>query len=250
MQLGVLDGGSDRLPDALAAEVGDCIHYGTEVVRIERREARVRAVFRHRPTERRDAVEADRLICTLPFSVLRNLEVEPPLPADKRRAIDELPYATQTRIYMQIRRRNWKDEGLSGRGFTDQSAYVNVHPMARGSGRAVLEAQVLGQKAYELADRPESERFKFATKLFERFHPGITDYAEGGATYAWSEDPWARGAYNYFRPGQMMDFIPVISRAEGRVHFAGDHTSPFPEMDGAVASGRRAAREIEEAASD
>lgn len=245
---GVLHGGSDRLPDALAAKVGGPIHYGTEVVRIERSEESVRAVFRHRQAGDRDAMEADRLICTLPYSVLRTLEVKPSFPDDKRRVIDELPYTTQTRIYMQVRRRFWEEEGLSGRAHTDRSVYVNVHPMAGGSGRAVLDAQVLGEKAYKLADRPEDERFKFATELFEQIHPGITDYAEGGTTYAWSEDPWARGVLNYFRPGQLADFLPVIARPEGRVHFAGDHTSLFQQMDGAVASGRRAAREIDEAA--
>lgn len=247
-QTGVLDGGTDRLPDALAAEVGDRIRYGAEVGRIERPEGRPSVIIRHRGTGREERMEADRIVCTVPFSVLRNLGVRPPFPDEKRRVIEELPYSSQTRIYMQVRRRYWEEEGLTGRGYVNESVYVNLHPMARDSERAILDAQVLGEKAYELADRPEDERLQFASDLFERFHPGFEDYVEGGTSYAWSDDPWARGVVNHFRPGQMSEFLPVLSRPEGRVHFAGDHTSPFEQMDGAVASGRRVAREVDEAA--
>lgn len=247
-QTGVLDGGTDRLPDALAGEVGDRIRYGAEVVRIERSEGRPSVIVRHRGTGREERMEADRVVCTVPFSVLRHLEVRPPFPEEKRRVIEELPYSTQTRVYMQVRRRYWEEEGLTGRGYANESVYVNLHPLARESERAILDAQVLGEKAHELADRPEDERLRFASDLFERFHPGFEDYVEGGTSYAWSNDPWARGVLNDFRPGQMSELLPVLSRPEGRVHFAGDHTSPFEQMDGAVASGRRVAREVDEAA--
>ena len=245
---GVVDGGTDRLPEAMAAEISDRIRYGAEIIRIERSETQPAVVVRYRGTGKEERRKADRLICTLPFSVLRELEVHPPFPEEKRAVINRLPYNTQTRVYMQVRSRYWEEEGLTGRGHPNESVFVNLHPMARISDRVILDAQVLGEKAYELAERPEGERLRYAADLLERFHPGFTDHVEGGTTYAWSEDPWARGVVPYFRPGQMFEFLPVRSRPEGRVHFAGDHTSPFQEMDGAVASGRRVAREVDEAA--
>ena len=43
----------------------------------------------------------------------------------------------------------------------------------------------------------------------------------------------------------MESFLPHLARPEGRVHFAGDHTSPWPGwMNGALQSGARAAREV------
>lgn len=246
--LGVLEGGTDRLPKALAAELEGPIHYGTEVERIERSEERVRAAFRRRGTGTRETMAADRLVCTIPFSVLRDVEIEPPFPADKQRVIEQLSYDySQTRIYMQVNRRFWEEE-LSGRAYTDRSAFVNVHPMALTTDRAILDVQVLRERAHKMAERPEDERFEIATRLLETVHPGFRKHAEGGTTYAWSEDPWARGAGAHFEPGQMLEFLPVIARPEGRVHFAGDHTSVSQQMDGAVASGRRVAREVDEAA--
>jgi len=242
---GPLAGGTDRLPNAMAEELKDRIHYGAEVIKLHRTNQVVRAIYRQKPGGNQEAMEADRLICTLPFSVLRKVQFSPSLPADKQQAVNELPYSSQTRIYIQVKRRFWEQHGLSGRARTDQSVYVNVHPMAEHSDRAIIETQVLGEKAYKVAKMTEQHRLEFATKLLERVHPGITKYMEGGTSYAWSEDPWAKGSINYFSPGQMADFIPVIARPEGRIHFAGDHTSIFEQMDGAVASGRRAAKEID-----
>jgi monoamine oxidase len=242
---GGVEGGTDRLPNALAEELKDHIQYGAEVIQIRRNNERVRAIFRQRPKGNQEAMEADRLICTLPFSVLREVQFSPSLPADKQQAINELPYSSQTRIYIQVKRRFWEKKGLSGRADTDQSVYVNVHPMTEHSDRAVIETQVLGERSYELAGKSDQQRLEFAAKLLEKVHPGITKYMEGGTSYAWSEDPWAKGETNYFRPGQVADFMPVIARPEGRIHFAGDHTSVFEQMDGAVASGRRVAKEID-----
>ena len=52
-----------------------------------------------------------------------------------------------------------------------------------------------------------------------------------------------------YKPGQRTELWPHIARPEGRVHFAGDHTSPWIRwMQGALHSGNRVAREINDAA--
>ena len=81
-------------------------------------------------------------------------------------------------------------------------------------------------------------------------HPGLERHVEHGASVFWDADPWARGDYAWFAPGEMRAFLPHLARAEGRIHFAGDHTSLWPGwMQGALASGRRAADEVHAAAS-
>lgn len=92
--------------------------------------------------------------------------------------------------------------------------------------------------------------------LRDHFPDGL--YAEAGATnvfdnHHWTlkydHDEWARGAYAWFRPGQMASLMPHVAGAEGRVHFAGEHASSLPGwMHGALESGNRVAREIDEAA--
>jgi len=49
------------------------------------------------------------------------------------------------------------------------------------------------------------------------------------------------------RPGEMTTMLPHIAKPEGRVHFAGEHTSSLllrNSVQGAIESGILAAREI------
>ena len=47
----------------------------------------------------------------------------------------------------------------------------------------------------------------------------------------WEHESWARGAYAYFAPGQMASLGPHLQTVEGRVHFAGCHTSGVAGVD-------------------
>ena len=95
---------------------------------------------------------------------------------------------------------------------------------------------------------PERARIDYAVDQVEQIYPGMRENLEGGVSKCWDEDAWARGAAAWFRPGQMIDFLPHIGRPEGRIHFAGEHTSPWPGwMQGALQSGLRVAREVHEA---
>jgi monoamine oxidase len=62
----------------------------------------------------------------------------------------------------------------------------------------------------------------------------------------WSQDEWARGCYSAF-DNKATDLIPLLSKPVGRLFFAGEHTDEMSgTMEGALASGLRAARQIGE----
>jgi monoamine oxidase len=63
----------------------------------------------------------------------------------------------------------------------------------------------------------------------------------------WEDDPWARGAYACFGPRFDPSLREWLPRSNGRLLFAGEHTSKTSRgyMNGAVESGLRAAREVE-----
>ena len=65
--------------------------------------------------------------------------------------------------------------------------------------------------------------------------------------FTWEHDQWARGGYAYFDPSFSPRLRHWLSRAAGRILFAGEHTSHQWQgyMNGAVESGQRAARDIE-----
>lgn len=61
----------------------------------------------------------------------------------------------------------------------------------------------------------------------------------------WEDDPWVRGAYSA-RSAQAPIENPELSRSVGPLTFAGEHTAGrwHGLMEGALASGKRAAHEL------
>ena len=65
-------------------------------------------------------------------------------------------------------------------------------------------------------------------------------------TDRWVADPWARGSYAAFLPGQFTKYYGYAGKPEGAIHFAGEHTATANQgyLEGALESGERAAGEI------
>ncbi|MCU1390133.1 MAG: amine oxidase, partial [Ilumatobacteraceae bacterium] len=79
----------------------------------------------------------------------------------------------------------------------------------------------------------------------DRFFPGAKAMAGERIRTDWTNDPYSLGCYATFGPGQLLDAWPFLHRAYGRMVLAGEHTDGFCGfMEGALRSGRRAARDI------
>jgi monoamine oxidase len=239
-------GGNDRLPRAFAEKLATRIHYGAAVVRV-RHDVRG-VVVQYKQADEERELRADHAVCTIPFPVLRTLDVAP-LSAAKRRAIAELPYSAVTKVIVQTRTRFWREAGLSGFADTDLPV-PEVWDLSQGQAgqRGLLMAYVTEPNAVPLARRTPDARLAWTLEHLERIFPGARAEYEGGASYAWADDPWSRGAYATYGPGQVIDLVPSVRQSEGRLHFAGDHASVWPGwMQGALESANRAARAIDSA---
>ncbi|HVG06894.1 MAG TPA: NAD(P)/FAD-dependent oxidoreductase [Thermoanaerobaculia bacterium] len=247
----VIQGGTDLLAQAFATTLRERIRYGAPVVAVEQSAGGVRAVLEQGGT--RQELSADHLICTVPAPVARKIEFAPGLSAAKRQALHKLEFAPVTRVYLQSRKRFWADKGEAGSASTDLPIdLVAEHPFARSEDagpRAVLECHMKGENALSAARMDEPACLAMAVQELEKVHPGFGSEFEGGTSWAWHNDPWAGGAYAWWKPGQMTSWVPELARAEARFHFAGEHTSWLSRtMEGALESGNRAAREVHESA--
>jgi monoamine oxidase len=243
-------GGNDRLPRAFALRLADRIRYGCPVVRIERgRDSALRVLWSERDGPQ--SLPADRVVLAVPFTLLRRIEVVPPFSAEKARAIAELSYGSSTKVFLQTRTRFWAGEGLSGFGYTDLHDYMQVWEVgySQPGPRGLLVAYTKFSGARQLDGLDEDRRVASALDAVARVHPELPRQFEGGRSKSWDRDPWARGAFAILRPGDVTRLEPHVARAEGRVHFAGEHTSPWLGgwMHSALESGERVAREINEA---
>jgi monoamine oxidase len=242
-----IQGGMDRLPLALAASLGRRLRLGARVVAVEQDAASVTIHYRD---ERGPAqVTGDRAILTLPFPVLRHVDVLQPFSPGKQRAIRQLYHDAACKIYLHCTRRFWEeDDGIYGGGsVTDLPIRHLYYPeQGRDTGQGLLLASYTwAQDAHVWGALPEEERIGRAVADVARLHPQIRSVCEGGISKVWHQDPYAGAAFALFAPGQRQTLHAHTQTIEGRFHFAGEHTSlAHGWIQGAIQSGLRAALEV------
>jgi monoamine oxidase len=245
-----IKGGMDRLPLAFFPELERDIRFGAVVVAIDQTPTSV--IVHYRTETGRFQAEAGHCICTIPFPVLRHVEFPHPLSRAKQRAIRELNYDAAAKIHFQCRRRFWEeDDGIEGGGtITDlpiRNLYYPNHGQETGRG-VLLASYTWAGDAERWGSLPESHRIREALEDVAQIHPQIVEEYECGASYFWHQDEYAGGAYAMFFPGQLGRLHPHITEPEGRLLFAGEHTSlEHAWIDGALESGLRTAAAVHSA---
>jgi monoamine oxidase len=248
--LGSIRGGSDRLPRALAAALGRRVQYHSEVVRIAQGPHHVTVGYRD-SAGRQHQIEADRCVCALPFAPLRRVTIDTPFSAQKMAAIHTLQYMAAARCYFQTRSRFWEHDplgplgGLNLVGSDTMAGRVwNTSSQQADPQLGMVQAYMFDTEARAFAGLGD-RRVSVTRGLMRRLLPGIRDQIVGVAHKAWQEDPWAGGGWGWTQPGELRWMFPAMRQIEGRVHFAGEHTSIWAAwMNGALESAERVTQEI------
>jgi monoamine oxidase len=237
-------GGTDRLPRAIAAHLGERVLYGACVKGVSQTEHGVTVLFERAGLT--GTLEANRVVFTISPRVLRGLGVEPALSPEKFRALQELTLESVTRVWVETGDRYWLARGESGRVETD-SPMGPVRDESEGMPGAagILGVYTKRAEARRLAALDDEQRVEVVVGLMQAAQPGLHDHFVCAASKCWDTDPNQLGAYAYFKVGQLTALGPHLASAEGRFHFAGDHTSHRPGfMHGALASARRVVAEV------
>jgi len=234
-------GGNDNLPKAFAQRLAAKISYGSPVVKIEQdaHSARVTFLDKGKP----QTVSGDRVLCAVPFSVLRNIELPADFSERKRRIIENLEYASVSRVYLQAKKRSWEEKGLNGFALTSEAVEIWQPTWNQPGPRGILMTYNRPGQAERIEEMKESGRISSTLTQLGQWFPGLQENFERGATKCWIEDEWARGAWSFVGPRD----YEVASSPAGRIHFAGEHLSQwFSWMQGALDSGLRVVKEINE----
>jgi monoamine oxidase len=184
--------------------------------------------------------------------------------AAKVKAIDTLGYGYHTKLHLQFDKRAWMranhpwPEPTTGQIWTTlpvQSALDFSLGQAGNDG--LIEAFTAGPAA--MLDTPpqpyatiaDSDAVKRHVQGFfaqlDRIWPGVAQSWNGKATFGNAQvDPNILASYSCWLVGQCTTIAGHEARPQGRVHFAGEHTSVEYQgfMEGGAESGFRAAGEI------
>ena len=234
-----IEGGNDHLPRALAAKVDD-IRYNAPAMAVRQDDRSVHVTLRDGQT-----LMADRAICALPCPTIGRMLDDARISAPKRAAIREQNYSNTVKVFFQTRTRFWLRERFSGHVTTDQPIErLTPDPGTAPGERGALTAYPIGAYSQTLEKMSEEARVSAALAQAREIFPELATQFEGGLSKAWGLDPWQRGAFALHTPGQMA-FLDTLAKPEGRIHFAGEHTSAWTGwMQGALESARRVVREI------
>jgi monoamine oxidase len=246
-----ITGGNDQLPKAFNSQLKDNILYGQKVKKIVQHDNQVTIHSVHKILEPFQ-ITGDLVIVTIPFSVLQFVDIEPrdSFSKNKWKAIRELHYVGSTKIGIQFKRRFWEKEGMyGGRTVTDLPITYTQYP-SHGLGTSepgvVMASYTWEDDAIPWDSLSDEARLEYALKNLATIHGNqVYDEFVTGASHSWIRDPNTGGAFTMFKPEQAMELSPYISTPEGRVHFAGEHTSSTHGwIQGAIESGIRVAVEV------
>ena len=234
--------GVQRIPEAMAAALLGGVELGRPVasISLERDRATVSCADSTR-------LRARHVIASVPLGVLRTIAIEPALPARQAEAFAELPSQPLTQVYLAPRAKFWERDGYAPSLFTDSRAGMIAAARNGANPKEVttLTAWITGDAATALDRVPSAAAGRAVIDEIARIRPASKGELEFVSLHSWGADPYAGGAWAYFRPGDVTRFAGIIGRAHGRLHFCGEHLA-FENrgMEGAMESGERAATEI------
>src|SRR5579871_503850 len=199
-------------------------------------------------------VTAEIVILTLPFTTLRDVDMRGAgFSAHKLAAINELAMGSDAKVLLQYDVRPWVlDDWSSFMTYSDPD-FDTWESSADEAGTAGLITVYAGGRTGRdwrgpTPHAPATAELRDA--LLDRIDqavPGSRSHFNGHAwADLWPHDPWTRGSYAAFAPGQYTRFWVGLGKPEGNVHFAGEATSTYSQgyLNGGVESGDRTALEI------
>ena len=228
-------GGNQRIALELARLLGNSIRLGMPVDHIAWGDpdgsVRVRT--------RGDATEADAVVIAVPASVVDRIAFEPRLPAAKATALAAVRYGQAAKLFLPLESAATPSATLSVPDrfwtFTQQQHDGSPLPVAASFAGSPIAIERLTTDA-------GPDRW---IERVQALRPDLAVRPEDAVLSTWNDDPWIRAAYSARSMTSPMDDTALAAPVPP-LYFAGEHTAGARHalMDGALASGLRAATEI------
>lgn len=250
-------GGNSQIIYHLQKAVADKIKIESTVKSIQSKGRRYLLIFADG-----SEAEADYVVCTIPYTLLRNMELKiPNMSLDKKRCIQELGYGMNNKLLLGMNQRIWRYGSRPTEGYTyDRDIHTgwdNSHMQNNNQGTAGFTVFLGGTPSLNLARNAEMSGNKrilnqsgldFYIARLDQLYAGFKNNFSGDQELiTWSSNPWSLGSYSCYKTGQWFS----ISGHEGtpigkNFLFAGEHCSSRYQgfMNGAAETGRLAAEEI------
>lgn len=177
----------------------------------------------------------DYVVCTIPFSNLRNVDINPFFSNRKMAAIREVDYIPAQKAILLCNKRFWQEQGIIGGGsFTDLPISTIWYPNDRKSAKqpgVLLGSYSVSVDAIRFGNLHSFLKLEELKRQLEKVHDlpyGYLDSVVMDWRYAnWFDDPWSLGGFAFLLPEQRRLFQYAMTTPEynNKIFFAGDHVS-------------------------
>jgi monoamine oxidase len=188
-------------------------------------------------------VNAKHVVVAVPLGVLRRIALDPALPGAQAEGVANLPSQPMTQVYMAAKSRFWEQDGYAPSLFTDTQAgmLAAARNRERPSEVTSFAAWVIGDQAAALDRLSPADAGRAVIAAVEKLRPAAKGQLELLGMHSWGNDPYAGGAWAYFRPGDVTRYAATLGDAHGRLKFCGEHLAVMSRgMEGAMESAEEA----------
>jgi monoamine oxidase len=231
-------GGNDQLPRRLAQDVDVRLEHVVRLIDWSGSSVVVE-------TEK-GQFEGDLLVLAVPGPLTTDIGWNPPLPAEKVRALVTLRYGTGAGVAVQYRERELVSNAVRTAYFSDRIPRWLLDLSVDQAGDAAIVTTILSAESEPRALTQEHVFERVDAALREIVGSPVTRL--GGALVSWTDDPFARCIARAPIGDQRETVLREIKRPLGdRIFFTGEHTDERPGpggMEGAIRSGLRVADEV------
>ena len=247
-------GGMGKIGDAFTRECRDMITLNAKVTKIDQDESGVTVHYvdtngggTEAKTER-----ADWCICTIPLSVLTQLDIN--VSAPMKKAMAAVPYDTSYKVGLEFKRRFWEEDEwiYGGVSYTDmpitQISYPSQNMFKTGTG-VLLGAYGFGATSYKFNTLTPQERIDVALAYGKYIHPQYPKEFKAGTSVVWHRIPWTLGCYGIWSESSREQYYDTLCSIDHRIVLAGEHCSNIPAwQEGAILSGLDTAKRLHQKA--
>jgi monoamine oxidase len=252
-------GGNQQVPTALSERLNEPVIFGAELTAVRKLgSGQIELTLDKGGTHAYDAV-----ILTIPFSVLRDVELDGSLgiPGDKVSAINNMVYGNNAKLHVGFDGPFWGELNGTGVSYSDLPNHQltwEVNPTNASANNTVLVDYSGGERGANLNPNKTNLETEMFLGDLDTVYPGAFDAAIRTKTHPkeeflsdlkhWPSDPLNKGSYVSNHPGYFTTIAGIEGMPVDNLYFAGEHTDSFYEwqgyMEGAANSGIRAAGEI------
>lgn len=241
-------GGMDRIPTAFASRLDPIIRYGSEVTRIRQSDTGVTVDYRDSSAAGQSSAQsitADYCICAMPLTMVRTLDAD--FSPQIRAILDTVQYDLAYKIGWEAPR-FWEKEAniYGGISYLQQTVDLVWYPSARMfSDKGILIGGYNLENQTDFGKLPSMQaKLDVSRRSIELLHPGHSNDLADPIYISWGRIPYNLGSWI---SEDMNDekTLATLQAPDGRVYFAGEHTSRLPGwQEGAALSAWRVINQL------